>query len=173
MAVRELCAHGDAGERAFGMVQGWFDRAVNNAVLGAAAGNATIAQVLLAAAALPDDVARKRYRLGTKLLETVTGNVDSSAMTMLPTAAFYPYGPEMSWHLFRSRPVDERVALAARLPNTFAVHLYDSVLRRRTGQSLDGRWLQAHRATTLVGQLVEPWIDDLCALDAGRADAAR
>lgn len=173
MAVRELCARGDAGERAFGRVERFFDPSVNNAVLGAAPGNPTIARVLLAAAALPDDVARKRYRLGTKLLESVTQNRDSAAMTMLPPAAFYPYGPEMSWHLFRSRALPADFDLARQLPQTFAVHLYDSVLRRRTGQSLDGRWLRAHRDDTMVGRLVAPWIDDLCALDAGRADAAR
>lgn len=173
MAVRELCARGDAGERVFPAVEPWFHRSVNNAVLGAGPGNATIAKVLLAAAALPDAIARQRYRLGTKLLESVTANRDAPTMTMLPPDAFYPYGPEMSWHLFRSRALAPDFDLAAHLPRTFAVHLYDSVLRRRTGQSLDGRWLAAHRADTLVGRLVDPWIDDLCALDAGRADAAR
>lgn len=173
MAVRELCARGDVGERAFAAVEPWFHRSVNNAVLSAAPGNATIAGVLLAAAALPDDIARKRYRLGTKLLESVTGNRDSASMVMLPTEAFYPYGPEMSWHLFRARPLAADFDLAAHLPRTYAVHLYDSVLRRRTGQSLDGHWLLAHRRDTMVGRLVAPWIDDLCALDAGRADAAR
>ncbi len=178
LAWRELCSHGDLGERVGARTAGHFDLAVNNAVIAATPGSPLLAAALHAAAALPDDVARQRYQLGPKLLERVTGNQSGPDVEILPPEVCYPYGPELSWHLFRPRP--RRApdpggeSLLDLLPATCrVVHLYDSVLRRRQGCSLDGAWLARHRNDTIVGALLAPSIDALCALDPGRADVAR
>jgi hypothetical protein len=164
LGVREVLARTDRGEALFPKVAGAFALAVNNAVLGARAGHPTIDACLRTAAMLPDAVAMQRYRLGTKLLETVTQNRSTSQFVLHPPEAFYPFGPEMSWHLFRERaPAEVEAGLPAA---TSIVHLYDSVLRRRTGQSLDGAWLRAHRETTVVGALCGQWADALVALES-------
>ncbi len=181
LAWRELCSHGDLGERLGERTANLFDLAVNNAVIGAAPGSELLVSALQTAAALPDEVARERYQLGPKLLERVTGNRSGPEVEILPPEVCYPFGPELSWHLFRPRPQprQSRDALAGEallqlLPSACrVVHLYDSVLRRRQGCSLDGAWLDRHRDDTIVGALLAPYVDELCALDPGRADVAR
>ena len=164
MGIRELLARAPGGERGFKWVAGAFSLSVNNAVLGACPGHPTLDAVLRTAAILPDATAMARYRLGTKLLETITDNRSTADFVLYPPEAFYPFGPEMSWHLFRRR---DAVDLAVDLPAaTCVVHLYDSVLRRRTGDTLDAAWLLRHRDDTIVGALCAPWIDALAALTA-------
>ncbi len=165
LAVRDVLSRGALGARAWPHVSRAFDLAVNNAVLGAEPRHPVVIDALTTAAHLPDQRARQMYQLGPKLLERVTHNRSTGAFKLYPPAAFYPLPPEMSWHLFRSAPPPPLdVAFGS---DTWVVHLYDSVLRRRTGRSLDVSWLREHRGRTLVTALVEPWLDALFAAHAG------
>lgn len=170
---RQICTWGAPGERLARRWQHLLDLAVNNAVLGAPPRAPLLTAALQAADALPAATFEARYQLGPKLLERVTANRSGPDWQVLAPEVCYPFGPELSWHLFRVRSASEADPERYFPPETRVVHLYDSVLRRRTGASLDGAWLRRHRDTTLVGRLYAPWIDDLCALDAGRAGVAR
>lgn len=161
LALRDVMSRGALGQRLWPRVEGAFDLAVNNAVIGAEPNHPSVRDALTRAAAMPHSRATRMYQLGPKLLEAVTENRSLGDFKLYPPAAFYPLPPEMSWHLFRNAPPPPlSVAFG---PDTWAVHLYDSVLRRRQGQSLDIAWLRAQRGRTLVTTLVEPWLDALFA----------
>ena len=164
LGLRDVLSRGPLGLRLWPKVEGAFDLAVNNAVVGAVAGHPLLVDALTRAADMAPNRATRMYQLGPKLLEGVTKNRSVGTFKLYPPAAFYPLPPEMSWHLFRSappRPLD--VAFDS---DTWVVHLYDSVLRRRKGQSLDIPWLRVHRGRTLVTMLVEPWLNALFAAQA-------
>ncbi len=164
IGLRDALSRRSLGLRLWPTVEGAFDLAVNNAVVGAEAGHPLLVDALTRAADMAPSRAIRMYQLGPKLLEAVTKNRSIGAFKLYPPAAFYPLPPEMSWHLFRSAPPPPlEVAFGA---DTWVVHLYDSVLRRRRGQSLDVPWLREHRGRTLVTTLVEPWLDALFAAQA-------
>ncbi|MCO4762702.1 MAG: hypothetical protein KC502_14410 [Myxococcales bacterium] len=162
LALRDVMSRGATGLKLWPKVEGAFDLAVNNAVIGAVPHHPLIAEALIQAAEMDDRRAGQMYQLGPKLLESVTGNRSVGPFKLYPPAAFYPLPPEMSWHLFRNAPpppIGDAFGT-----DTWVVHLYDSVLRRRKGQSLDVDWLKAHRGRTLVTALVDPWLDALFAV---------
>ena len=170
LGLRDLLSRGSLGLRLWPRLAPAFDLAVNNAVIGAEPGHPLLLRALRQAAELPDARAKRMYQLGPKLLEAVTQNRSVGTFKLYPPAAFYPLPPEMSWHLFRTAPPPPLdVAFGA---DTWAVHLYDSVLRRRQGCSLDLPWLRAHRGRTLVTALVEPWLDALFATAQTPAETA-
>lgn len=152
-----LTLRAGAGAR-FARVQGWFDLACNNAVLGAERHSPFVAELLQQAAAMPPAQAAQLYELGPRLLEGATGNRSAPACTLLPPRAFYPLGPEVCADYVADDP-------SAKLGNTpdaacYAAHLYDSVLARRLGHPIDAAWLRQHRQTTLLGRMVAPLLED-------------
>lgn len=162
MGLREVFARLPGGERGFARVSGLYDSACNNAILGAAPGLPFLSRCLREAAQMPDERAMRRFELGPKLLERVTGNRDAPGFRLYPPAAFYPYAPEICWHLFRPDPhADLQRAFG---PETWVVHLYDSVVKRRHHRPIDRAWLRETRGRNLFSQMVAPYVDELLAL---------
>ena len=161
MGVRDLLSRLPAGLPAWRQVERACHLAANNAVVAAGPGNPTIIAALQRAAAMPSADAMRMYALGPKLLEHVTGNISSAHFRMYPPEAFYPYPPEICWHLFRlDNPATPQGAFSA---DTWLVHLYDSVVKRRNGRPIDLAFLRERRHRSLFGRMVTPWLDELFA----------
>lgn len=147
-AWRELCTRLPRGEQWFRWFEGSFAAAANNAVIGAEAGNALLGRAFAVIRAMDEETRRKRFRLGTHLLQSLTGNASSPAMTVYPSTYFYPVGPEVSCHWFRA-------GSASRLgdmlyPETRVVHWYNSVEGRFLREPLDARWVENHADTAFA-----------------------
>jgi len=127
-------------------------------VLGAEPGHPTIGQLLATAARLDLPKALTLYELGPRLLAQVTGNQPSAEFALHPPHAFYPLAPEVCAAYVR----DDPQAKLGDVPHPLALvaHLYDSVLKRRVGP-IDARWLTGPGRRTLLGRMVQPWLDDL------------
>ena len=161
MAARDLLSRVPGGLAPWRRVEGACHLAANNAVVAAAPGNRVLVASLRRAAAMSTADATRMYALGPKLLEHVTGNRSSGDFRLYPPEAFYPYPPEICWHLFRlDNPATPETAFDEA---TWLVHLYDSVVKRRNGRPIDVAFLRERRRRSLFGRMVEPWLDELFA----------
>jgi hypothetical protein len=163
-----VCRFAPSPGGAFRRVEGLFFLAVNNAVLGAEPGHPLVRRVLHAAAALSDDDAYRRFRLGPRLLQEVTRNRSTADFVLHAPPAFYPLPPEVC----RAYVQDDPDARLGHVPDerTFAAHLYDSNLRAHLGAPVDAAYLRRTRGRTLLARMAEPYLDDL--FDALRSEAA-
>jgi hypothetical protein len=146
---------------AFRRIERLYPLATNNAVLGAAPRHPAIGDLLDHIGVMDLREATRRYRLGPQLLERVTGNRSRQDFRLFQPSAFYPLPPEICLAYVKPDP-------GGRLgdrphPDTFAAHLYDSVLSRRLGRPLDEVFFRETRGTTLLARMVEPYLDDLLA----------
>lgn len=158
LVLRHSLTVGSGAAARFSKVAGLFDLACNNAVFGAEPHSATVTELLQRAAALPDLQAQALYELGPRLWEAATANQTSAACAVLPPEAFYPLGPEVCADYVAADAAGTLGQAPAGAP--FAAHLYDSVLSRRLGHAITGNWLHAHRTTTLLGRMVDPFLDE-------------
>ncbi|MBM4344031.1 MAG: hypothetical protein FJ100_11750 [Deltaproteobacteria bacterium] len=168
LALRHAVTRGAGAGRRFAAVAGLFDLACNNAVFGAQPGSAFVRALCDAAAALPDRQAQTLYELGPRLFERATGNRSSATCDVLPPSAFYPLGPEVCADYVAADP-QGRLGHTPH-PDSYAAHLYDSVVRRRLGRQVDLRWLAGPGRATMLGRMVGPWLAELQAVreaDAG------
>lgn len=153
-----------AGAR-FAQVQGFFDLACNNAVLGAKPRHPLVGSMLRSVARMPVDQASTLYELGPRLLESATGNQSIAATAtspgweVLPPHVCFPLAPEVCADYVADDPLGSLGTTPH--PQALIAHLYDSVLARRVGQRIDLAWLEAHRDTTLLGRMVRPWLGPL------------
>jgi hypothetical protein len=125
--LRKLTVALPEGERLFQRTAGWYPRAVNSAVLGARAGHAFLAQLLRQTAEVPEAEWPFKHRLGTHVLQRSVEAYPGADLMILPPAAFYPLGPEVSRHYFRRRARPELGARRILRPETSALHWYSSV----------------------------------------------
>ncbi|MET0389852.1 MAG: glycosyltransferase [Polyangiales bacterium] len=140
------------GPRYFPHVAHLFTMAVNNAIVGARAGHPLLAQVLDRMLVLPADVQRRRYALGTHLLQTVLEESDSKGLVVHPQPVFYPLGPQLSEHWFR---VKSQLRLSDVIgPETFAVHWYASVRTRHWVDRIDPSFVRQHTRDQLISGLL-------------------
>jgi hypothetical protein len=149
------------GDRIFARVQGLYELACNNAVIGAVASHPTIVAALTVASELRVERATRLYELGPRLLQGITGNESSEQFKLHPPEVFYPYSPEICWHLFRA---DASASVESSFgEQTRIVHLYDSVVQRRLGRPADLDFIRQSRGMNLLTRMVEPFIDELLA----------
>ncbi|HEY3500901.1 MAG TPA: glycosyltransferase, partial [Polyangiaceae bacterium] len=129
MAVRDLFRRLPEGYRGFRRVEQHYPSAPNNAVLGAERAHPFLAELLARMSALPKAERRVRYALGTHLLQAAVREWSRPGLTVLPPAAFFPLGPEISEHYFRIRPslsLEDAIG-----PDTLVAHWYASVRTER------------------------------------------
>ena len=124
------------GYRAHQQLLPWYYRAVNNAVLGFAPGHALLRRALQRITDLDPREWTRRFRLGTHLLQELLRERELAPapgddLALLSAEHFYPLGPVISRHYFRSYP--DAAALARELlgEQTFVVHWYASVSNLR------------------------------------------
>lgn len=143
------------GYRLFQRIEGFYALAVNNAVLGAAPGHPLCASMLEAIAALPEPARHVRYALGTHLLQAAVAAQPDDAR-IYPPAWFYPLGPEISAHWFRttSAPRLEHVLS----PHTHVVHWYASVKTREIVPRIDRAYVARRAGQELYSALVSRYV---------------
>jgi mannosyltransferase OCH1-like enzyme len=125
--LRKLTVALPEGERLFQRTARWYPKAVNSAVLGAAAGHAFIAELLRRTAEVPEREWSVKHRLGTHVLQRSVEAYTGADLMILPPEAFYPLGPEVSRHYFRRRARPDLVAQRILRPETSALHWYSSL----------------------------------------------
>jgi len=126
--MRNACARLPAGERAFQRIASLYDAGANNAVLGFSPGHPFLLETLQRVAELSEKERRRRYRLGTHLLqEMLRRRGDALGVTQLPPRYFYPLGPEISRQYFRRRLDAAAASRAIVQDDTYVIHWYGSV----------------------------------------------
>lgn len=137
------------GWRGFRLVENWYFRGINNAVLGGVAGAPLFAAALRAMAALPDQNI-SAYALGPDLFQRLVADV--AAVVVHKPGIFYPLPPEISEHWFRFG----RAGITAVLrPETLVVHWYASVRSRAHVARIDPDFIRAHRQNQLYAALIQ------------------
>lgn len=144
-AFREFCARIPNGFKLFRLLEFGFSAAVNNAVIGAEPGNATICKAFEFIKHMPEQERLKRFRLGTRLLQNVTKNKSCESMIILKAPFFYPLGPEISAHWFKNGSDQKLEQLI--LSDTRIVHWYNSVEGRFLKTKLTKEWVEKHPHT--------------------------
>lgn len=150
-AWRELCTRLPKGEQWFRIFEGHFAMAANNAVMGSEPGNPVLQKAFTLIAQMDPQIQRKRFRLGTHLLQQLTGNRSSPHMTVFPSNYFYPVGPEVSCHWFRKGSAHRLEQMI--YPETKVVHWYNSVEARYLKEPLNAHWVDRN-PTTAFAELV-------------------
>ncbi|MBF0429733.1 MAG: hypothetical protein HQK83_00530 [Fibrobacteria bacterium] len=155
LALRELCARWPGGHQLFRNIEPWYFSCVNNAVIGYAPGNPLIANACQLIEQMPPLERLKRFRLGTHLLQQVTGNQSTPDMEVLPPDFFYPLGPEISAQWFRPQsPAREKIMLSE---NTKVVHWYNSVEARFLKREFNLEFIQENQHLPIC-RLAKPYV---------------
>jgi hypothetical protein len=89
--------------------------------------------------------------LGPDLLQSLVGQFSSVELVIHEPGVFYPLGPEISTHWFRSGVTNLDLALR---PQTRVVHWYASVRSKPYVALIDPNYVRAHRYTQLYSALV-------------------
>ena len=157
--LRKLCRALPEGWRMFRLVERFYVRAVNNAVIGAEPGSPFLADYLRAMSAVPPDRARRSYALGPILLQDMVDRSRAEGgLAIHPPQVFYPLSPEISEHWFRRRrAVPLRSVLS---PETRVVHWYASVRTRARVLDITPETVLARRSTELYSALVHSCLPD-------------
>jgi hypothetical protein len=126
-AVRLACASFRGGVRWFKRIEHLYALSINGAVLGLPAGHRVTRQALSHVPALHREVGRRRPRIGPDLLQDLIEGCDDVAV--LPPAAFYPLGPYMTRHYFRSYDDVDRLEREVVTDQTYVIHWYNDSSR--------------------------------------------
>jgi hypothetical protein len=151
-AARDLARRSPAGVRWFARIRHLYPTAANNAVLGATAQHPFLRELCARMLELPANESRRRYALGTTLLQHALAET-ASTPSVHPPEVFYPLGPELSEHWFR---LDTRAALDDVIsPATRVVHWYASVRTRKVAPQLNPDWVRRYEQRQLLSGLLK------------------
>ena len=141
--VRDICRRMPHGWRTFRKIAPYYAVSANNAVLASAPGHPFIGELLDRMVTMPKKRQLVRYALGTHLLQEVARDLRGSDDVFVAAPdVFYPLGPEVSQHWFRSGSADDINALL--LPDTRVVHWYASVRTKEIVPKLTPEVVLAH-----------------------------
>ncbi|MBW2261322.1 MAG: hypothetical protein JRG91_05045 [Deltaproteobacteria bacterium] len=157
LAVREGCVRLGSGVDVFRRLERYYASAVNNAVLGSRPGNPIIARAFAEIGRMASSMRGRRYRLGTHLLQRLTLNRSGPDMRVLPSAYFYPLGPEISAHWFREGSASRLDAFLR--PETRVVHWYSSVEERVGLRWIDEDYIRTHAGRTAFARLASAHLE--------------
>ena len=159
--IRKALRRAPQGWRAFRLVQAWYFRGVNNAVMGGVPGAPLFAVYLRAMAALPPARLSEPYALGPDLLQQIVDDDPPAGLTIHAPEMFYPLPPEISEHWFRPC-ADAGAVLGAVLgPATRVAHWYASVRTKSRVAQISPSYVRAHRHSQLYSALVSATLPDL------------
>ncbi len=157
-AIRSCLTLYPHGYRLFKRVSGWYNREVNGAVWGAEAAHPCVHEVLRCTALVPHSEWGTEHRLGTHILQSAVAGYrkggGASDLTLLPPACFYPLGPKISRHYFRSYTDIQKVQKEVILPTTYVLHWYASVTALRM---FDNEGIQ-RASDSLFGRLCSDYV---------------
>lgn len=150
--LRDVLRRLPNGWRTFRRVEGLYHAAVNNAVLGAPAGHPFTRHLLETMTRVPAERRTVRYELGTSLLQNEVAGWDAPGLRVYPPEFFFPLGPEISTHWFRTtRTPDVDAVLTERAR---VVHWYASVRTKEIIPRFDPEWVEARHDRELLSALV-------------------
>ncbi len=159
LALRDGLRRLPRGYRWFPAVAPLFDRAPNNAVLGAAQGHPLLAAMLQAMVQMDPARQTERFALGTHLLTEHVSRYRGDDLVVHPPPVFYPLGPEISEHWFRRRSPARVDPAWALFPETRVVHWYASVRTRPIVPRVDAAYLRENASRQLFSALTLPLLD--------------
>jgi Glycosyltransferase sugar-binding region containing DXD motif len=145
-----------SGYRLFQRIEDFYALGVNNAVLGAAPRHPLCASMLETITALPEPARHVRFALGTHLLQAaVAAHPDD--VRVYPPAWFYPLGPEISAHWFRTTSAPRLEDVLS--PHTHVVHWYASVKTRKVVPRIDREYVERRAGEELYSALVSKYVE--------------
>jgi hypothetical protein len=157
-ALRDVMRRLPDGHRGFRRIENLYQKAPNNAVLGARPNHPFLLALLDGMLRLPARRQLQRYALGTHLLQDTVSHFRGSGLVVHPPELFYPLGPEISEHWFHlRRKVDLNAALA---PETRLVHWYASVRTHALVPRIDPAYVLRNERRQLLSALLAPYARD-------------
>ena len=152
---RDLHRRAPDGWRRFRRAERRYPKAANNAVVGSEPGHAFVCALLDGMLALSPERQRVRFALGTHLLRQTLASAKTPGVIVYPPSVFYPLGPEISEHWFRSGsgPASEMVH-----DDTVVVHWHASVRTREIVPRIDPAWVQENAADVPFAALAAPFV---------------
>lgn len=159
--LRRVCALVPHGYRIDKQMHSHYSLAANNAVIGATAVHPFILALLNGIVRMADDFVKRRFVLGTHLLQqtlSAFGERPDTAhqVTVLDPAFFYPLGPMISRHYFRRYLAPASVLNEVTDSRTHIIHWYASV------SELDGRdraFILKNADRELFSHLCRPYLE--------------
>ena len=105
--------------------------------------------------------ARKQHivcAIGPDLIQAVAPGFDSPCLEVHPTEVFYPLGPEICEHWFRSLPRGTAQATVAEVisPETRVIHWYASVRTKQYVPRMDRDFIRAHADRQMLSAVATP-----------------
>ena len=161
--LRRICALIPYAYRIEKRLHTYYSLAANNAVIGATVAHPFILELLRGVVQMPEEFVKKRFVLGTHLLQQTLAQFERASETQQPVkvydpAFFYPLGPMISRHYFRrysspARVVDELVD-----ERTHIIHWYASVAELN---SRDREFIVKNAEREVFSHLCRPYLDEL------------
>jgi hypothetical protein len=150
--LRKLMRILPQGWKLFRRVEHFYFTGANNAIMGAPANAPLLAAYLQAMVSLPPERQSQPYALGPDLLQDIVGRIPGSEVKVQEPPVFFPLGPEISEHWFRTNP--NPLLNEVLLPETRVVHWYASVRGKSRVAQISPDYVQAHRSDQLYSALV-------------------
>jgi hypothetical protein len=155
--LRDLLRIAPGGYRVFRSIQRFYPMAENNAVLASVAGGRFIERLLGNMRDLDPEAQSTLFAIGPHLLQKTVAAYDGSDLVVHPPEVFYPLGPEISEHWFRTvRKPDLREVLS---PSTRLVHWYGSVRTKHLVPDIDPAYVRRNAGTQLFSALSLPFVE--------------
>lgn len=151
--LRDVFRRLPSGWRAFRSIEKFYPQAANNAILGSERAHPFVLEMLRRMLMADERQVHVRYALGTHLLQRVAKQAWPQDVVSCPPATFYPLGPEISEHWFRTTkalPALDEVLL----PDTIGVHWYASVRTKALVSKIGENYIFNRQKSELFSALV-------------------
>ncbi|MES1164204.1 MAG: glycosyltransferase, partial [Verrucomicrobiota bacterium] len=156
--ARDVLGYVPRGWQIFRMVERFYPRAANGAVLASVPRGRFVTRALERLSELPPHVQTRTCGIGPHLIQELTQSFGSPDLDVHPPAVFYPLGPELSRHWFYLR--GGQVSLArVLLPETRVVHWYGSVGNQKLTSAIDPAYVRANAGRQLFSRLALPFAE--------------
>jgi hypothetical protein len=153
---RLLCARLPQGWRLFRPTEKLFRHCVNEAILGSEPGNKIVESFFTKISELKEKDFSMPACVGPHIVQKATGNKSSENMEALPSAYFYPLGPDISLQYFRKGSA--KMLNKILYPQTRIVHWYNNVEKKYLHQELNQKWIEQN-STSAFAELARNVID--------------
>jgi hypothetical protein len=139
---RLLCAYLPRGWQIFRPTEKFFRYSANGAILGSEPKNKIVEEFFAKIGELREKDFSVAACIGPHIVQKATKNKSSENMETLPSAYFYPLGPDISLQYFRNGSVKHLDKILS--PQTRIVHWYNSVEKKYLRQQLSKKWIEEH-----------------------------
>jgi hypothetical protein len=155
--LRDLLRRLPHGWSTFRKLEGLYALAPNPAVLASAARAPFLLEVLERLQRIPAALQPRPNVIGPHLLQRTVAAYRGADLVVYPPEVFFPLGPEISEHWFRTvRHADLSAVLA---PTTRLVHWYASVRTKHVVPQVDPDYVRRNADTQLFSALALPFAE--------------